>query len=86
MFTGKGVLVTKGGLRLEVTYEYVETGQFGRAGRLYGQRMKTPPQIFEETFNLECEDGVAMIVVISQISDSRWVFFGRESAKNDPCA
>lgn len=84
MFTGKGVLVDKAGMRLMVAYEYVAIGQCGRAGRLYSQSTETGPLIFEETFDLECEDGVAMIIVVTQISERRWVFFGREPRSHRP--
>lgn len=86
MVTGKGVLVDKGGLRLMVTYEYVETGHTGRAGRLYSQPMETDFLIFEETFHLEFEDGVAMIIFVTQVSEHRWVFFGRKAGKDAPAA
>ncbi|MGO4741700.1 hypothetical protein AB4099_34715 [Bosea sp. 2KB_26] len=86
MFTGKGVLVDKAGMRLMVAYEYVAIGQCGRAGRLYSLPIGTGPLIFEETFDLECEDGVAMIVVVTQVSKRRWVFFGREPGKQTPRA
>ncbi|MGO4669882.1 hypothetical protein [Bosea sp. 2RAB26] len=78
MFTGKGVLVAQSGSRRAVTYEYVETSHSGRAGHLFSEPTETDPGIFAATFNLECEDGVEMIVVVTQISDRRLGFFGRQ--------
>ncbi|MGO4671168.1 hypothetical protein AB4Z40_33590 [Bosea sp. 2YAB26] len=86
MFTGKGVLVDKAGMRLMVTYQYVAIGECGRAGRLYSEPIEAGPFVFDQTFDLECEDGVAMIVVVTQVSGRRWVFFGREPGKNPPPA
>lgn len=81
MFTGKGVLVDQDGLRRSVNYQYVQTGQCGRAGRLFSEQPEVGTSVFQQTFKLECEDGVAMIVIVTQISDCRWVFIGREPAQ-----
>lgn len=81
MFTGEGALVAKGGSRLVVTYEYIETAGKGWAGHIFGDLSDIDPGLFAETMSLECEDDVVVMVVVSQISDRELFFVGRQKAR-----
>ena len=60
VFTGKGVMVTRGGERLPLIYEYVDTAENGRRDRLLCET-ENGPGLCAEDMHLKCE-GIVMRV------------------------
>lgn len=83
MSSGQGALVTKGGLCLPVTYQYVETSVYGRIGHLFCDASEVDPRIFAESMQLLCEDGLAIAVAVAQLSDNKLGFVGSSHSGRD---
>lgn len=76
MFTGRGVLVAQGGLRLPLTCEHAETAERGQAGQPFCDVSERDPGIFAHTMRLE-DEGVVLKIVVTRLSDHRLGFVGK---------
>lgn len=77
MFIGHGELVLRGGVRLPLHYEYIETSDSGRTGRLALDVSLLDSAAFFESMELHCADGVAMLIAVTDRSDRNISFVGR---------
>ena len=77
MFSGRGVLITRAGHQLPLSYEYVLTGDNGRIGHLACDASAIDPAMFAYLMRLRCEGGVEMDVIVTQLSDLGLGFVGK---------
>ena len=77
MFSGRGVLITRAGHQLPLSYEYVVTAESGRIGHLVCDTPAIDPVMFAYLMRLRCEGGVEMDVIVTQLSDLGLGFVGK---------
>lgn len=77
MFTGNGELVLRGGIRLPLHYEYIDTGGPSRTGHLALDISTIDPAAFFESMELHCDDGVRMLIAVTTYTDRNACFVGR---------
>lgn len=80
MYTGHGELVLRGGRRLPLHYEFVDSGGtsgVGRCGHLALDVSALDPAVFCDSMELHCDDGVKIILAVTSFSDRRASFVGR---------
>lgn len=77
MFTGTGELVLRGGRRLPLRYEFVDTGYNGRAGHLAIEVSTLDPAVFLECSELHCADGVVLRIAVTSCGERNACFVGK---------
>ncbi|MGX5733274.1 hypothetical protein [Bosea thiooxidans] len=77
MFTGSGELVLRGGRHLPLRYEMIDTGGVGRCGHLALDASELDPAVFFESMELHCDDGVRLVIAVTNYGDRNVAFIGR---------